>query len=86
MGDDKSASSDFLIGLISTGAAIAAASIANRAIKEGWRKVRKEEPPEDPESEDVSWTEASVWTLTTSAVLGLVKLVVKKGPRKRLRK
>lgn len=65
--------------MVATGAVVLAGTLVSSAMKEGWRKVKEEEPPEDPTSEDVSWSDAIAWTVTTGVVLGLVNLAVRKG-------
>lgn len=79
MGNRKNLTNDRIFSIIATGAAVLAGTLVNSALEEGWRKVKKEEPPEDPTSEDVSWSDAITWTVATGVVIGLVNLAVKKG-------
>jgi hypothetical protein len=61
--------------IIGTGAAIVAATLAERGIKTGWKLATGNEPPTIPEDPDTNWGEAISWALLSGAVIGLARLV-----------
>jgi hypothetical protein len=61
--------------IIGTGAAIVAATLAERGIKTGWKLATGNEPPTIPEDPDTNWGEAVSWALLSGAVIGLARLV-----------
>ena len=67
-----------IFSIVATGAAVLAGSLIQNALEEGWKSVKEEEPPKDPASEDVSWSDAIAWTVATGVAVGLTKLLVKK--------
>ncbi len=61
--------------VLGTGAAVLAASAAERGITTAWRAATGEEPPTQPENPDTHWSEAVTWALLSGAAVGLARLV-----------
>ncbi len=62
--------------LVADGAAIAAGMATRSAIKKGWRQLKKCDPPENPDSKDVTWVDALVWTALTGAAVGVSRMLI----------
>jgi hypothetical protein len=65
--------------LLTTGAAFLAERVARTAITQGWRIVRREEPPRNPERLEVTWGSALAWTAVTGLVIALAGLAARRG-------
>ncbi|MDX1420833.1 MAG: DUF4235 domain-containing protein [Rubricoccaceae bacterium] len=62
-----------------TFAAAAGAAFATRfVLKHGWRTATGKEPPANPASADTAWSEALTWTVASSLVVGVARLVAKR--------
>ena len=55
-------------------AAFLGAHLARRSIKSGWRRLRHEEPPQNPAHDDVNWRDALVLGVITGALAGLTRI------------
>jgi hypothetical protein len=80
MGADQGPHEEATVGafawrIIGTGAAVVAATLAERGIKAGWKLATGSEPPTIPEDPDTSWKEAISWALLSGAVIGLARLI-----------
>jgi len=64
-----------LATLVSIGAAVA----ARNATSALWRKRTGHEPPINPADPDTDWGEAIAWTLATGALVGVARLVARRG-------
>lgn len=64
-----------LAALASVGAAVAARN-ATAAL---WRHRTGQEPPSNPADPDTDWGEAIAWTLATGALVGVARLVARRG-------
>ena len=60
-------------------AGAAAASVARRALKSGWKAVRGSDPPENPVSRDTTWGEAIAWSVATGAIIGVAHMAAQRG-------
>jgi hypothetical protein len=60
---------------LGTGAAVAAAALAEKGVTTVWRAATGEEPPVNPENPDTGWGEAVTWALLSGAAIGLARLV-----------
>lgn len=66
--------------LLFVGAAAALTSFAVRqSLNQAWRAVYDDDPPQDPSAWDVSWKDAIAWTLATSVVAGMGRLLARRG-------
>lgn len=64
---------------MATGAAIAAGYGANLALKQAWKSYKKEDPPENPASADVTWGDALAWTAATGLAMSVAKVLARRG-------
>lgn len=60
--------------VLGTGAAIAAATFADKGLRVAWRGVTGSEPPLVPEDPDTRWGEAVAWAMLSGAVIGVARL------------
>lgn len=61
------------------GAAMLGGVVVRQALHQAWRLAKHEDPPLDPSSREVPWREAIVWTVATGAVVGLGRLIARRG-------
>ena len=59
-------------------AAAGAAFLTRYALKHGWHATTGQEPPANPASADTAWSEALTWTVASSLVVGVARLVAKR--------
>ena len=64
-----------LWSLAAGSAAIVAGFTTRMALNKSWRKIKGFEPPENPDSSEVSWSDALLWTALTGAAVGISQLV-----------
>lgn len=64
---------------IVVGLTLAGAFLARKIMEKTKVVITKKEPPKNPEDQDISWQDAIIWTASTGAILGLVKLVVRRN-------
>jgi hypothetical protein len=64
---------------VATLAAVGAAIAARNATSAVWRKRTGHDPPMNPADPDTSWGEAVAWTLVTGALVGVARLVARRG-------
>lgn len=76
---DQVSDNQRLYDILATSSGVLAGILVTKALEKAWRKVKNEDPPADPASEDVSWRDAIGWTLASGVVIGLTKLLVEKG-------
>lgn len=55
--------------------AAAAAALTRLALKRSWHAATGKEPPTNPAAAQNAWTEAVTWTVASSLVVGLARLV-----------
>ena len=71
--------------LASSGAVVAAGGLggllAMRLLESAWRKATGSEVPDDPTDRDVSWGHALAWTVASGIVIGVARLVARRGAR-----
>ena len=64
-------------------AGAASAALAGRLMrsgaKHGWKAVTREDPPSNPASSDVSWSKALAWAVLTGAMVGVARVVARRG-------
>jgi hypothetical protein len=44
-----------------------------------WKSFAKKDPPLNPAAAETSWKEAIMWTIVSSAAIGLAQLVARRG-------
>lgn len=70
---------DFVVKMLSTGAAVLAALAARKMIQGGWRLTTGHDAPEKPESDDYGWKEAILFSAITGALVGVARLLATRG-------
>jgi len=65
--------------LVGAGSAMAAGAAMSGLIDGGWRAVRHEEPPIDPESSTTSWGKAVAWTALTGVLVSVAQMAARRG-------
>jgi len=55
------------------------AFIASRGFDTGYKAISGNQVPKNPNDEDTGWAKALVWGMTTGALLGIVKILLKPG-------
>lgn len=65
--------------ILTAGAALLAGVVVKAALTATWRKATKSEPPQNPDSPDVAWREAIVWTVASSVAVGIAGLVARRA-------
>ena len=55
--------------------AIAGAIGTRQLLKTGWKKITKNDPPQNPASPSVLWKEALLWGAATGLTVGVMKVV-----------
>jgi hypothetical protein len=65
------------------GVAIASGTLAAAAVRRAavttWRSTKHEDPPENPASRDVSWTDALTWTIAVAVGAAVARVVAQRG-------
>jgi hypothetical protein len=65
--------------LVAGGAAAFGGMLVTQGLNQAWRVIRKEEPPQDPTAWDVEWKDAIAWTVATGVMMGLGRLLARRG-------
>lgn len=65
--------------LAAAAAGAAAGGVTRVLVAGGWRKVRHQDPPDNPASPATSWPEAVVWAAVSGVALGVARLVAQRG-------
>ena len=65
--------------LLTMGSAFLAERVARFAITEGWRLVKGEDPPRNPERLEVTWADAIAWTAATGLAMSAAGLLARRG-------
>lgn len=68
-----------LWNLVAAAAAITVGHATRSLTRAGWRSVRRKDPPLNPASPKTTWTEALLWTGLSSLVVGLARLMARRG-------
>ena len=70
---------DLQYKIVTAGAALLAGVVVKAALTATWRAVKKQDPPQNPDSHDVDWAEALSWTIASSIAMGVAGLVARRG-------
>ena len=65
--------------LVGAGSAMAAGGEMSGLIEGGWRAIRNEEPPIDPDAPTTSWGKAVAWTALTGVLVSVAQLAARRG-------
>lgn len=68
-----------LWALVGTSSALVAGFAARRSLMRGWKTVTDRDPPLNPAAPEVHWREAMIWTATAGAVVGVVRMLARRG-------
>ena len=60
-------------------AAMGAAWLTRTGLKYTWNATTGDDPPMNPAASSTAWTEALTWTVATSLVAGLTRLVARRA-------
>jgi hypothetical protein len=64
---------------VATGATALTGRVVSSSLDRAWRVTMDGEPPADPSQRSVAWREAVLWTVATSVVIGLGRLLARRG-------
>ena len=64
--------------IVGAGSALLAGFAVRSLIKNTWRLVSEEEPPDNPASPDVSWGKAIIMTALTGMLVGVGRLAARR--------
>ncbi len=64
--------------LLGFSAALLGAHLTRHSIKNGWRLLRHEEPPQNPAHDDVGWSDALILGVVTGALAGLMRILFRR--------
>jgi hypothetical protein len=78
MSHDDDSESKF-VGIAAALAALGAAALMRKTLERVWMSATGKEAPVNPESSDTSWGEAVAWALVSGALLGVARLVARRG-------
>lgn len=59
-------------------AAAGAAVLTRSLLKHGWHAATGKQPPSNPASAETAWSEALTWTVASSLVVGIARLVARR--------
>lgn len=65
--------------LVGAGSAMAAGAAMSGLIEGGWRVLRDEEPPVDPDAPTTNWGTALAWTALTGVLVSAAQLAARRG-------
>ena len=71
-------SDDMAWQVLTFAAAGTAAVLTRMVLKKSWHVATGKEPPSNPASADTAWSEAITWTVASSLIAGLARLVAKR--------
>jgi hypothetical protein len=64
---------------VAAGAAMLGGAAVRQGLQQAWKLTMHEDPPRDPSSSDVPWRQAIIWTVATGALVGLGRLIARRG-------
>jgi hypothetical protein len=65
--------------LVGAGSAMAAGAAMSGLIEGGWRAIRDEEPPVDPDASTTSLGKAVAWAAITGVLVSVAQLAARRG-------
>ena len=65
--------------LVAAGTAAVVGLGTRQLLRRSWSAWRKEPPPDNPASPDVSWRDALLWAAATGFVVGVGRVVARRG-------
>lgn len=70
---------DRVESVLALGAAVGATFLARHALQAGWRSTLHREPPKNPASPEVDWTDALIWGAVSGALIGVVRIASRRA-------
>jgi hypothetical protein len=64
---------------VGAGAALLGGAAVRQGLHQAWKLTMGEDPPLDPTARDVAWRDAILWTVATGVVVGLGRLIARRG-------
>ena len=64
---------------IAAGAAFLGGMLVRQGLNRAWQLAMHDDPPLDPSSREVAWRDAILWTVATGVVVGLGRLIARRG-------
>lgn len=64
---------------VASGTTALTGALVNRSLDRAWRVAMDGDPPADPGARSVRWRDAILWTVATSVVIGLGRLLARRG-------
>jgi hypothetical protein len=64
--------------LVGAGSAMVAGAVMSGLIEGGWRAIRDEEPPIDPEAPTTNWGKAVAWSAITGLLVSVAQLAARR--------
>jgi hypothetical protein len=61
------------------GSTVIVGAAVKSLLNTSWKTVAKKNPPLNPAAVDTSWKEAILWTIVSSAAIGLAQLLARRG-------
>lgn len=65
--------------VVGAGAAALGGLVMRQALTQAWKVAKHDDPPLDPSSSDVEWKDAIAWTVATGVMMGIGRLVARRG-------
>jgi hypothetical protein len=65
--------------LVAAGSAALVGIVSRQALRRGWSVWRREPPPDNPAAPDVSWQDAMLWACATGLVVGVGRVLARRG-------
>lgn len=66
-------------GLLAAGSAAFGGWVMRRALEQGWRATRGEDPPKNPGAADVDWRDAILWSVAAGVTIGLGRVLAQRA-------
>ena len=54
-------------------------AMVRKGLEGAWKLAMHDDPPLDPSSREVAWREAILWTVASGVVIGLGRLIARRG-------
>jgi hypothetical protein len=68
--------------VLGLGSAMVSTVITRKVMTAVWKKVRKSDPPVNPQSPDTTWSEAVGWAVATGIGMGVARLIAQRNMAK----
>jgi Protein of unknown function (DUF4235) len=65
--------------LVAAGSAALVGLVSRQLLRRGWSAWRKEPPPDNPAAPEVKWRDALIWAAATGLVVGVGRVVARRG-------